>query len=255
MRHQDIRRVMPLLIPVGVGTLGLLASATVFDRYGLILFPGVLVFAALGWEAWLGSAGRMSRAYAGIACAVSVTITLVSLVFAERTAGQIDVDVLTNQWILANIPRGERIAIHDEDNAFLPRAAGQLRACVDHLGTLAAYREKWLVEGVESTVDAAQPMRSMVLNDETYLAYWCHREMDVQQDPGYNLVPYHDGRRFGAFEERDVVREFRTGATERTGGVDVLVMNRPIDVGMDPVQVFQTERGQRVLYRREAVAH
>jgi len=250
MRQGEIRRMLPLIVPVVFGTLGLLASAIVFDSYGLILLPGVLVFAACGWEAWLSSARRPARLFAAFACGGCVLITLYSLVRAERVAGEADVDVLTNQWILSNVGRGQRIAIHDEDNAFLPRTAAQLRECVNHVGTLEAYKEKWLVEGVSSTVDRAQPMRSMVLNDETYLAYWCHRELDVQQDAGYHIVPYHDGLRFGAFQERDVVSEFRNGTAAVTGGVDVLVMNRPIDVGRPPAQVLQTERGQRVIYRR-----
>ena len=36
----------------------------------------------------------------------------------------------------------------------------------------------------------------------------------------------------------------------RCGGIDVLVTNRPVDVGVAPVQVFRTARGQRVIYMR-----
>ena len=90
----------------------------------------------------------------------------------------------------------------------------------------------------------------MVLNDETYLAYWCQRELEVQPDPGYIVVPYHDGVRFGAFQERTVLSEFRDETTAETGGVDVLVTNRPVDTGRSPAQVFRTERGQRLIYLR-----
>jgi hypothetical protein len=63
-------------------------------------------------------------------------------------------------------------------------------------------------------------------------------------------VPYHAGRRFGASLERDAIGEFQTGGHTVTGGIDVLVVNRPIDVGRPPTQVFQTARGQRVIYVR-----
>jgi hypothetical protein len=248
--RREFRRVLPLFVPLALGTLALITSETVFDRYGLFLLPGLTVLAALGWDARLTTGSAGVRAAAAALAGVSVVWTLTSLVQAERVAGEVDVDVVAREWILGHVARGSRVAIHDEDNAFLPRAAVQLHACVDHLGTLDAYREKWLTEGITSAVDRAQPMRSMVLNDETYLAYWCHRELDVQPDAGYIVVPYHNGPRFGTFPEADVVREFRTGNAAITGGVDVLVMNRPIDVGKPPAQIFRTARGQRVLYQR-----
>jgi hypothetical protein len=250
VRGSVLRRMVPVFVPVLLATVVLVVSSTVFDRYGLVLLPGVAVLAAFGWDVALSSDRRPLRLMAVAAVGACAIATLMSLVGAERVAGEIDVDVLAKRWILTHVPRGRRVALHDEDNAFLPRAAGQLRQCVEYLETPAAYREKWLVVGVRSSAGDAQPMRSMVLSDESYAAYWCRRELDAQRDPGFYVVPYHSDLRFGAVLERDAVNEFRNGSGELTGGVDVLVMNRPIDVGLSPAQLFKTARGQRVIYLR-----
>ena len=91
-------------------------------------------------------------------------------------------------------------------------------------------------------------MQSVVLNDELFHAYWCRRELQVQRDPGFNIVPFHAEPRFGAMLEEDVVKEFRDRGRELTGGVDVLVVNRPVNAGVQPAQVFRTSRGQRLVY-------
>ena len=140
--------------------------------------------------------------------------------------------------------------MHDEANAYLPRAADQLRACAEHVTTASAYQEKWLVEGVKTSVTDERPMESMLLDDEHFNAYWCRRELGVGNPSGFRVVTYHYERRFGAVLERDAVNDFRTSAHLAAGQVDVLVMNRPIDVGLPPVQAFTTARGERVIYRR-----
>jgi hypothetical protein len=250
LRRRDMPRMVPVLVPVVFGTVALFASAIVFDRYGIVLLPGVAVLAASGWDKAFLSERRSLRTLATLAATACIVFTLASLVRAQQIIAEIDVDSLTRQWVLAHVPRGSRVAVYDEDNAFLPRSNAQLRQCVEHVGTLQAYREKWLVEGVETSIGDEKPMQSMVLNDETYLAYWCRRELQVQRDPGFYVLTYHPGRRFGAVLERDVIEEFRNGGHAITGGVDFLVMNRPIDVGMAPAAVLRTRRGQRVIYRR-----
>jgi hypothetical protein len=121
---------------------------------------------------------------------------------------------------------------------------------VEHIATAPAYREKWLVEGVKTLATDTRPMESMVLTDERFAAYWCRRELGVGNSTGFRIVRYHDEPRFGAVLERDAIDDFRTGAHEATGGVDVLVMNRSIGSGVPPAQVFLTARGQRMIYRR-----
>jgi len=90
----------------------------------------------------------------------------------------------------------------------------------------------------------------MVLNDERFNAYWCRRELDMANSSGFQIVTYHAEPRFSSVLERDAVNDFRTGAHLSNGQADVLVMNRTIDVGVPPAEVFETARGKRVIYRR-----
>ena len=93
-------------------------------------------------------------------------------------------------------------------------------------------------------------MEAMVMNDERFNAYWCRRELEGGNPSGFRVVAYHAEPRFEAVLEHDAVNEFRTGGRQVTGGVDVLVMNRWVDAGVPPIQVFRTARGDRVIYRR-----
>jgi hypothetical protein len=90
----------------------------------------------------------------------------------------------------------------------------------------------------------------MVLNDEEFEVYWCRRELLARTSPGFVLVRYHDGPRFDAVQESDVLHEFADGETAVTGGVDVLVINRAVDVGRPPAVVLSTARGNRFIYQR-----
>jgi hypothetical protein len=243
------RKWVPMLMPLVLGTILLIKSATVFDRYGLALLPGAALLSALGWESLLLKSRGRPRIVAAAALAVCVLMTISSLVSAERTAGEADVDVLAKEWIMTHVARGRRIAVYDESNAFLPRTAEQLRRCVEYVETPAAYREKWHVENVTDS-ESAQPMRSVVLNDELYHAYWCRRELDVQRDPGFYVVPYHEEPRYGAVLEREALNDFRIGSTAATGGIDVLVANRSVAVGLLPAHVIERRRGRRLIYVR-----
>jgi len=81
-------------------------------------------------------------------------------------------------------------------------------------------------------------MEAMLLTDERFSAYWCRRELGIGGAAGFRVVPYHDGTRFGAVLERDAVEDFRTGGRQATGGVDVLVLNRELEVGSPPAAIF-----------------
>jgi hypothetical protein len=244
------RRLAPIWIPALIGTLVVSESSTVFDRYVLVVTPGAVVLAAWAWEQWLSSPTGWIRFSALAAIAVCTIATIVGLAAAERRAGEADVDVLARRWIIEHVERGRRVAIHDEDNARLPRSADQLRLCVTYVDSPAAWREKWLVEGIEIGDSAAMPMQAVVLTDERHRAYWCRRELGAQTDPGYWLVTFHNERRFGAVLERDAISEFRAGSQATTGGVDVLVTNRAVEAGRPPAEVLRTARGERVIYTR-----
>ena len=244
------RRIMPIAVPLVVGMTALVLMATVFDRYGLVLMPGAAILAGLGWDAWLQHNRAMVRRGAAVALAVCIAATITSLVYSQRVIAEIDVDALVKNWVVANVKPGARVAVHDEMNALLPRAADQLRECANRVTTVAAYEEKWLTEGVKTSVAEERPMEAMVMTDERFSAYWCRRELGNGKPSGFRVVSYHAEPRFEAVLEHDAVNEFRTGSRQLTGGVDVLVMNRPVDVGLPPIQVFRTARGQRVIYKR-----
>jgi len=247
---EDRRRFMTVVIPLLLATAALLLSAVVFDRYAMVLLPGAAILAGLGWDEWLGHPRSTIRGSVAAALALCLVATIISLMRSQRVIGEADVDVLVRNWIVANVPPGSRVAVHDEMNAYLPRAADELRACAEYVITTTAYEEKWLVEGVKTSVTDTKPMESMVLTDERFAAYWCQRELTVGNLNGFRIVPYHDERRFGAILEREAVGQFRAGAHEQALRLDVLVMNRPVDVGVPPVQIFRTARGQRIIYRR-----
>jgi len=246
----DRRAIAPIAIPTLLATAALLLSATVFDRYAMVLLPGAAILAGLGWDRWLTHANATIRRGAAVALALCIVATALSLVDSQRVAGEADVDVLARNWILANVPAGSRVAVHDEMNAYLPRAADQLRACAERVTTTAAYNEKWQVEDVKTSVTDTKPMESMVLNDERFAAYWCQRELSLGNLNGFHVVTYHAEPRFGSILERDAVNGFRGREHSDMAPLDVLVMNRPVDVGVSPVQTFRTARGQRVIYRR-----
>jgi hypothetical protein len=245
---QERRGFAPIVVPLLLATAALLLSATVFDRYALVLLPGATILAGLGWDEWLLHSRAPIRRGAAIALSACLVATTLSLISSQRVVGDADVDVLVRNWIAANVSPGSRVALHDEMNAFLPRAADQLRECAEYATTTSAYEEKWLVENIKTSVADTEPMESMVLNDERFAAYWCRRELAAGSPNGFHVVRYHDERRFSAVLERDAVNEFR-GGHHKTPGLDVLVMNRPVDVGVPPVQVFRTARGRRVIYR------
>jgi len=250
LRAEDRRRLAPVAIPLVLATVALLLSATVFDRYAMVLLPGAAILTGLGWDEWLRHPRATIRGSAAVAFALCLVATIISLVYSQRVIGEADVDVLARNWIVANVPPGSRVAVHDEMNAYLPRAADQLRACAERVITTAAYEEKWLVEGVKTSVADAKPMESMVLNDEQFAAYWCRRELLAGNLNSFHIVTFHDERRFGSILERDAIDGFRGRAHHDMPPLDVLVMNRPVDVGVPPAQIFRTARGQRVIYRR-----
>lgn len=248
------RRMLPIVVPTVLGTLALATSSIVFDRYGLVLLPGVGLLAAAGWDMLLANAPRSWR-LAAIGLAVLTTaFTGAALVRAQQRAREVDVDVQTATWLRTHVERGRRIARHDEDNTYLPRTREQLRQCADAPVGPAAYARKLQIVGWAAGQDddpsPAEPMQLAVMNDELFRAYWCRRELTAARDDGFYLVAYHSEPRFGAVLERDVLADFRSGEAGATGGVDVLVTNRAVDVGRQPAAVFRTRRGQRLVYVR-----
>jgi hypothetical protein len=248
LRPSHLPRVTAVLLPLAVGVLLLVKSGIVFDRHGLVLMPGLTILAALGWEQYLSSERARVRAAALVALVTCVLSTGVNLVRAEQEAGDASVDTLATQWILSNVAKGSRVAVPDEITTTIPRAKSQLQDCAAKPQRPEAYLEKWRALGYQPHHTSLEPMRSAVLNDELYYAYWCSRELAVQQEPGFFVVPYHNEPRFNAVLEDDVLSDFRSGSIAATGGVDVLVINRIVDVGVAPTIIVRNGLGQRVIY-------
>jgi hypothetical protein len=248
-RAAERRRFAPVAIPLLLATTALLVSAVVFDRYAMVLLPGAAILGGLGWDVLLRHPRATIRGYVAVALGLCLIATIISLVQSQRVIGEADVDVLARDWIVANVPPGSRVAVHDEMNAYLPRAADDLRACAEYVITTTAYEEKWLVEGVKTSVADVKPMESVVLTDEQFAAFWCRRELAAGNLNGFHVVTYHQEHRFGSILERDAVNRFRGRAHQDGPLLDVLVMNRPVDTGVPAVQTFRTARGQRVIYR------
>ena len=239
-----------VVIPTVLGFVGVTASAVVFHRYGLVFLPGLLLLAATGWDLALTQSSTSLRTAARAVLIAALAGTGAMVVWSQRWIGEADVDVQVRAWILHNVPRGSRVAIHQEANAFLPRSTDDLRRCVTYVNTPEAFDAKWRVEGLPLNWGTVAPMRLIVMNDQLFQAYWCDRELQVQRDQGYNIVAYHAERRFHAVLERDAIREFREGTRDITGGLDVLVVNRAVDAGREPVLRVRTTRGERLVYRR-----
>jgi len=239
-----------IVIPLVVGTLALGLSEIVFERYGLVLLPGVVLLAGFAGDHWLGPARPRSWPVAAVVLAGCAIATMTTLWSSQRIAAETDVDVLAARWVTTHVRPGSRVAVWEESNAFIPRTEVQLRECSEQTEDPAAYAEKWRLNGINDPGDEAQPMRTAILNDEIFRAYWCRRELQARKDAGYFVLPYHTQPRFGALLENDVTDEFRTGQHAVTGGVDVLVINRRLDVGLPPAQVLETRRGLRAIYVR-----
>lgn len=248
MASGNWRPVIPVAVPLVLGALALTFSAVVFERYSLVLLPGAAVLAAIGWQGALAAPGQTLNRVAWTALAVSALIAGVQLYRAEREAAETDVDVMVKRWVLEHVPRGATVAVHDESNAFLPRARAQLVDCVESANGEAAYRRKWQLQGVDRPEGADQPLAAVVLNDERFEAFWCARELAVQSDAGYTVQRYHHDPRFNAVLEGDAIERFRAGASVESK-VDVLVANRDVGVGA-AAAVFETRRGRRLIYVR-----
>ena len=97
-------------------------------------------------------------------------------------------------------------------------------------------------------------MASALLTDELFYRYWCRRELDVATDAGFHVVLFNRESRFWSVLEATAIEEFRTGGSHLTGGVDVLVLNRQVNVGVAPADIETNARRQRVIYVRPGFA-
>lgn len=245
----EASQTIPVLVPTIVGAAALTSSAVVFDRYGLVLMPGLIVVAATGWQWGLAASPKM-RAVVPAALGICTMATAVSLVRAEKDAGEVDVDVRARNWIVANVPRGSHVAVRDEVNQIPAGALATARVRGDEASMHVVYTEKWRLLGFPAGTEGFEPFRQAVLNDEMFRAYLCARELQVSRDPGYVVVSYHNDPRFGLILEMEAFETLKAGSAVPDKRIDVLVVNRPIRRGRSAGETLRTRRGVRVIYQR-----
>ena len=76
----------------------------VFERYGLVLLPGLVLLAGFGADRWFGPERPRTWPLAAIVLAACLIATTMSLWRSQRIAGETDVDVLAAQWVTAPRP-------------------------------------------------------------------------------------------------------------------------------------------------------
>ena len=228
----------------------LVTSQIVFDRYSLVVLPGVALLAGAACaELCELPAVRWRTISRGLVAALAL-ITLTETLVSQRRVGEAAVDWDVQQWILHHVAYDRRVALHDEFTQYLPQRADQLAACATDISTRQAYRDKLRVNGITGTGEL-EPVRSAILNDEYFTAYWCRREMAVSSG-GYVLRPYHDGDRFHTLTTSEAIARLAIPA-DRPEAIDVLVLAYALPAGQTPAAVFERRAGRRVIYARPEV--
>jgi hypothetical protein len=242
-----------VIATVALGTTILAFSQFVFDRYALVLLPGVALMAGAALQGVARRLTARSTVLAWSAAAVLCLVAFAQLAAAERRVADPHPDLDVREWVLAHVPPGSRIALHSEFTQYLPRTAAQLDICSTFVQTREAYVQKWATNGVRITTAAGEPFRDAVLNDELFAAYWCSRERLLGQ-AGYHIVPYHDGARFQGRRTDVVLRGFIEGLHDPARGFDVLVTSFEVPGAPPPVAAVTRRGGQRLIYMRALAA-
>jgi hypothetical protein len=223
-----------------LGTIILAFSQVVFDRYALVLLPGVALMAGAAADDFGRWSTPRSAALRWAAAALLAGAALAQVAAAERRV---------QQWVLTHVAPGSRIALHSEFTQYLPRTERQLEDCATFVDTPAAYVHKWSTNGVLVPDATTEPFRGAVLNDERFAAYWCSRERRLRRG-GYEIVSYHTGARFQGRLTNDVVREFLAGLRDPSLGFDVLVTSFAVPGAPAATAVVTRRTGQRLIYTR-----
>jgi hypothetical protein len=237
-----------LVTGVTLGGLAALAeSATVFDRYAIVLAPGALLMGAAGasWiaERTLGSAaGRRN-----IATAVLCGALLVEPVLAIRRASEAGSYHEAHEWMLAHLPDRAHVVIYSEDNQYLPHTSEQLSACAARVWSEEAYAEKWATNGVRLVDPHALAMRQAILADEFFHAFWCLRELDTPRPVSFTVERFHRDPRFETLTVETVQAEFTAGLTDQSRGFDAVLIHFPLTATIQPARIFMSGPGPRLL--------
>ena len=231
----------PRIAVVGVvlGTAVVLsASAMVFERYGLVLLPGVVLLATAGLDRVLRHIPRLGT---GTAAALVLVAGLPQTVLAVNQISRRNSYHLAHAWMMAHLPDGASVVIYSEDNQYLPRASSQLAACASYVWSDAAYQEKLATNDLGSSGSAGLPMRLAVLNDEFFHAFWCSRELLAVQSPAFHVYRFHADKRFQTLGVETVRAEFLAGLTDRSRGFDAVLAHWPLFPEIEPAVTFKAD--------------
>lgn len=224
------------------------ASAVVFDRYGLVLLPGLTLIATAGWQ----SVSQRWPPLSGVA--VPIALLLLGLPqswLALDEFRHINSYHAAHAWMIEHLPDDASVVVYSEDNQYLPRSAAQLAECEAFVGSDAAYREKWATNGVVVPPASGMPMRLAVINDELFHAYWCSRERLSPHEPAFVVHRFHAASRFQTLDVPTLEREFRAGLTDPARGFDAVLVHWPLFPDLRPMATFETPRGPTLhLYLR-----
>lgn len=228
-------------------------SSTVFDRYGLIAFPGLTLAAA---AAWSQLAGRLQTSVNPATVAVVLLLLfLPQPVAAVSRLGQINTYHVAHAWLRAHLPSGASVVIYSEDNQYLPRTSSQLVACANAVWTPAAYRDKWATNGIASSAESVMPMRLAVLNDELFHSHWCERELAAERAVAFDVYRFHFQPRYATIPFDALKQEFSAGASDPARGFDAVLVHVPLGTAAEPSRTFETVTGPPLLlYLRPGLA-
>jgi hypothetical protein len=234
-----------------IGWLVLSSSAIVFDRYALVLLPAAGVVGAQGWQMIGSSMPRVP----GLAWVVVMLLAgLPQALKAIDDIRRVNSYHLAHAWMAVHLPDRAAVAIYSEDNQHLARHPDQLTECVDYVESDAAYREKWLTNGIRVDENSGRPMARAVLADEQFQAFWCAREALAPRSPSFLVQRFHADARFQTLRTRDLERKFRAGLTDPAAGLDAVLVHFDLFPDLLPARTFTTPAGPTLrLYLRPGV--
>jgi hypothetical protein len=217
------------------------ASAIVFDRYGLVVLPGLLLMGTAGWTSVLGLHPRLD---ATMLTGFLLVAGLAQPIVAMDQFRHLNSYHVAHEWLMSRLPNGASVVIYAEDNQYLPRTAAVLAACADYVSSDGAYREKWKTNGVEVQPGSGTPMELAVLNDERFHAFWCARELMAPTPPSaFDVRRFHSGQRFQVMTPAALREEFEAGRVDSSRGFDAILVHWPLIRGVEPDVTFESTIG------------
>lgn len=245
------RACLPLVAVLVVGFAAVARTSEVHGRYGLLPFAAVALFAGMGWNALATAPRPAVRALALLALLGATAHDAAQLWQTQRHIGVLNSYGHARRWMLENLEPGAGIAVDTHFPCHLPHTRQQLVEMIEEREGPDAYEKKMRSNGFHGEYPE-QPMRSTILNDEAYAAFWLRRELSGRQPgEGFRVVLYHDDPRFNSVPTSEALARFLDPSTPPDQRLDALLLNRTLDLGVPPARIFHVGDGPRLyLYLR-----